>query len=1059
MKKRNYTAVLIVMMIFGLVEMASAQATEFTYQGRLLFGDVPANGNYDFEFALFDADTGGNQLGSTFPLSAVAVNNGVFSVRIDFGDQFPGANRFLEIHVRQTGSSTYAILSPRQSISSAPYSIKSLNASNADNAANASQLGGLTPNQFVVTSDSRLSDARPPLPSSASYIQNTTSQQALSNFNISGTGAADIFNAATQYKIGGNAVLSMPGSQNLFAGIGSGQANTTGTFNTFFGTFVGHANTTGKSNSLFGNLAGVANTTGSFNSFFGDGAGSANTTANSNSFFGGGSGAKTTTGDGNSFFGTGTGTANTTGATNSFFGGNSGISNTTGFSNTFIGAAAGTSNTIGADNSFFGAGAGSNNTTGINNTVIGFLANVATGDLSFATAIGAGSTVSSSNTLVLGRAADSVVVPGNMTITGILSANLPPNSSNYIWNSNGQQSVGNFNISGTGTANILSANTQFNIGNTKVLSMFGAGNLFVGGFAGNVNSTGINNTFAGFFADGANTSGSQNTFVGNSAGNNNTTASNNTFVGSNAGQFTTTGNFNAFFGALAGAANTFGNENAFFGDEAGKSNTSGPLNSFFGYRSGLATSSGGLNSFFGGQAGSANIFGNSNSFFGSSSGSSNTTGNQNTFLGSSTGPTNTSGSQNTLIGFLADTASTGLTNASAIGSRAVVAQSNSLILGSINGVNGATADTRVGIGTTTPARHLHIFGAGDQEIAIQSSDSGGRMWTMQSSQGGVNGRFEIIDRTANVSRFAIDLNGNVGISDSTPVAKLDIAANSGQILAGDAGCNPGFTGVGFATTLSGCANYSLLGNGTDTIINRPAGGVIAFRENNATQMSIASGGLVSIATLASGGTSTLCRNVSGQISTCSTIQGEGSDTFVRAASGGVHLRTIAGDLTLSASGTVSVSGLLSVNTVPGGGNLNLCLAGTTVSLCSSSIRYKTNIDPFSAGLELIKRLRPVTFNWRSDNSRDVGLVAEDVARIDPLLVTHNSNGGVEGVKYDRIGVVLVNAVKEQQSEIESQQKQINTQKKIIEQQQSEIDEMKKLICSRNRSAALCRSRR
>jgi len=117
--------------------MIAAQSTEFTYQGRLLFGDVPANGSYDFEFALFDADSGGHQLGATFPLSAVNVNNGVFSVRVDFGDQFPGSSRFLEIHVKQSGSGSYAVLSPRQAISSAPYSIKSLNATNADSAANA----------------------------------------------------------------------------------------------------------------------------------------------------------------------------------------------------------------------------------------------------------------------------------------------------------------------------------------------------------------------------------------------------------------------------------------------------------------------------------------------------------------------------------------------------------------------------------------------------------------------------------------------------------------------------------------------------------------------------------------------------------------------------------------------------------------------------------------------------------------------------------------------------------------------------------------------------------
>src|SRR6476659_11099100 len=114
MRSRNYVRfILLTVMLIICAAIVNAQSTEFTYQGRLLFGDVPANGSYDFEFALFDAAAGGSQLGSTFPLSAVNVNNGVFSVRVDFGNQFPGDSRFLEIHVRQSGGAGYSVLSPR----------------------------------------------------------------------------------------------------------------------------------------------------------------------------------------------------------------------------------------------------------------------------------------------------------------------------------------------------------------------------------------------------------------------------------------------------------------------------------------------------------------------------------------------------------------------------------------------------------------------------------------------------------------------------------------------------------------------------------------------------------------------------------------------------------------------------------------------------------------------------------------------------------------------------------------------------------------------------------
>src|SRR5438034_8074591 len=87
--------------LFGLT--ATAQTTEFNYQGSLKDGVNPANGNYDFEFALFDTLSAGSQIGSTIPRNAVAVANGIFAVKLDFGFVFTGVDRYLEIRVRLTG--------------------------------------------------------------------------------------------------------------------------------------------------------------------------------------------------------------------------------------------------------------------------------------------------------------------------------------------------------------------------------------------------------------------------------------------------------------------------------------------------------------------------------------------------------------------------------------------------------------------------------------------------------------------------------------------------------------------------------------------------------------------------------------------------------------------------------------------------------------------------------------------------------------------------------------------------------------------------------------------
>jgi len=106
-------------------------STSFTYQGRLSDGAVPANGSYDFSFAIYDAPSVGNQVGSTLTNSAVLVSNGLFTVLLDFGPgAFAGDARWLEVGVR-SGSNSFSILHPRQPITAAPYSLQALNATAA----------------------------------------------------------------------------------------------------------------------------------------------------------------------------------------------------------------------------------------------------------------------------------------------------------------------------------------------------------------------------------------------------------------------------------------------------------------------------------------------------------------------------------------------------------------------------------------------------------------------------------------------------------------------------------------------------------------------------------------------------------------------------------------------------------------------------------------------------------------------------------------------------------------------------------------------------------------
>jgi hypothetical protein len=96
----------------------------FTYQGKLNSGGAPATGQYDFTFTLFDSLSGGLQVGSPVTLTGQAVNNGIFTVVLNFpATAFRGEARWLQIAVRPANSGNYVTLSPRQALTAAPYAM------------------------------------------------------------------------------------------------------------------------------------------------------------------------------------------------------------------------------------------------------------------------------------------------------------------------------------------------------------------------------------------------------------------------------------------------------------------------------------------------------------------------------------------------------------------------------------------------------------------------------------------------------------------------------------------------------------------------------------------------------------------------------------------------------------------------------------------------------------------------------------------------------------------------------------------------------------------------
>ncbi len=96
-----------------------AAGSGFAYQGHLEGDGDPEDGSFVFNFQLYDAPTGGNQIGSTIS-QTLPVSNGRFMTNLDFGaDAFNGEVRFLRVSIKNEGG-LYIILSPRHPLTPVP---------------------------------------------------------------------------------------------------------------------------------------------------------------------------------------------------------------------------------------------------------------------------------------------------------------------------------------------------------------------------------------------------------------------------------------------------------------------------------------------------------------------------------------------------------------------------------------------------------------------------------------------------------------------------------------------------------------------------------------------------------------------------------------------------------------------------------------------------------------------------------------------------------------------------------------------------------------------------
>ena len=111
---------------------------------------------------------------------------------------------------------------------------------------------------------------------------------------------------------------------------------------------------------------------------------------------------------------------------------------------------------------------------------------------------------------------------------------------------------------------------------------------------------------------------------------------------------------------------------------------------------------------------------------------------------------------------------------------------------------------------------------------------------------------------------------------------------------------------------------------------------------------------------------------------------------------------------------------------------------------SSSRRFKKEIKPMDKGSEAIHALKPVTFHYKSDTTGtpQFGLIAEEVAEVNPDLVVRDDNGEIYTVRYEAVNAMLLNEFLKEHRKVEDQGCKLENQAHKIQEQEAMIRQLK-----------------
>jgi len=783
-----------------------------------------------------------------------------------------------------------------------------------------------------------------------------------------------------------------------------------GEYNTAIGSFA-----------LYANHNGVANTAIGFRALQSLQGGEGNTAIGSNVL-------QLNVGSYNTAIGDLALSSNITGSKLVAVGYQAGFNDTSGTSNTYIGHRSGYNALSGSENTYLGDSTGYHNATGSRNTYIGKQA-------------GYGS--------VVGGDGDGNIAIGYKSLHRIEAGNK------------------NVAIGDSALLHLTYANGTVAIGDQAGLNLTsGIGNTFIGTRAGKQNQTSQKNTFVGYEAGENHTIPiGHNAFFGYQAGKKNSLGTYNTFLGAEAGINNSSGGDNTIVGAFSGYRNTIGENNTFIGRSAGQNNEIGDGNTYIGWCSGVGfeLSDGGSKNTAVGRFSLRDIrVGVDNVAIGDSTGAKVEEGNENTFIGTGAG-SNSIGNGNVFLGFKAGSYELGsdklyIDNCDTL---------NPLIYGDFNS-DELTVHGQLGINTKTPDINVHITGNSD---ALLSSGTG--MLLM----GDLTGANLVMDNNEIMAR-------NNGAS-----SKLYMQYFGGDIQFGSGSGNPHLDIQGSLAINSANKKGKLFINGGSisdpSIYMTGSPADIAYKTGErlqigqwdeatswTTRLLLDTDGKLGIGTESpkypvhfhhnstNGNYLSFTNTNTGALGTDGVLVGlDGTENFrihhyeakhldfysnntfrMRIESdGNIGIGTNSPEEKLHVNGNAQFDGPFAVQPA-----FDLWLdADNKLSIPTSDARLKENVETLTHALDKVTQLRGVSYTWI--NSPDVGirhgLIAQEVKEVIPELVFQRDE--YYGLNYSELSGFFVEAIKEQQKEIEDLKNENGQLKSVLENLEKRLEKIEK----------------